>query len=71
MTSASIKLYDILVTKGVERDLAREAVAEFLTKEEATARLATKEDITRLVMWMAGFATAQTATIVAIIALFF
>ena len=71
MTTASIKLYNILIDKGVDRDLAREAVSEFLTREEASSTLATKQDITRVVMWMAGLLIGQTATILAIIALFF
>ena len=71
MASGTIKLYSILVDKGVEREIAMDAVSEFITREEAASSLATKQDITKLVMWMAGLLIAQTATIVAVIALFF
>lgn len=71
MNTTTIKLYEILVEKGVDRNLAREAVSELVTREEATVTLASKQDITKLVMWTAGLLVAQTATIVAVIALFF
>lgn len=71
MTAGTIKLYSILVDKGVDRETALEAVSEFVTRDEAAASLATKLDITRLTMWMAGLLLGQTATIVAIMALFF
>ena len=50
MTTSSIKLYDILVDKGVEREVAREAVSEFLTREEAANMLATTQGVTRITM---------------------
>jgi hypothetical protein len=71
MSSGTIKLYSILVDKGVEREIAMEAVSEFITRDEAASSLATKQDIAKLVMWMAGLLVGQTATIVAVIALFF
>ena len=71
MSSGTIKLYSILVDKGVERVVAMEAVNEFVTRDEAASSLATKEDITKLVMWMAGLLIGQTASIVAVIAIFF
>lgn len=71
MSTTSIKLYHILVDKGVDRDLAHEAVSEFITRDEAIGTLATKNDITKTVMWVAGLLVGQTATIVAVIALFF
>jgi hypothetical protein len=71
MASGTIKLYSILVDKGVEREIAMEAVSEFITRDEAASSLATKQDIAKLVMWMAGLLVGQTATIVAVIALFF
>lgn len=71
MASGTIKLYSILVDKGVEREVALEAVSEIITRDEAASSLATKQDIAKLVMWMAGLLVGQTATIVAVIALFF
>lgn len=71
MSSGTIKLYSILIDKGVEREVAKEAVSEFITRDEAASSLATKQDIAKLVMWMAGLLIGQTATIVTVIALFF
>ena len=71
MSFGSMKLYHILVDKGIDRDLAQEALSEFLTREEAQTALATKDDIAKVIMWVAGLLVGQTATIVAIIALFF
>jgi len=45
MSTAAIKLHDILVEKGVDKTTAREAVNEFVTREEAVQTLATKQDI--------------------------
>jgi hypothetical protein len=44
MSTALIKLYNILIDKGVDRKAAEEAVAEFLTRSEASELLVTKED---------------------------
>jgi len=73
MTTTTIKLYDILVDKGVDRTIAREAVDEFLSREEARLTLATREDIAsvrdemrRQTMWIAVMLVGQAAAIVAL-----
>lgn len=76
MNTASIKLYDILVEKGVDKATAREAVGEFVTREEADRVLASKADIanlntnlanlkTELIMWIIGIQIAATGLLLA------
>jgi hypothetical protein len=69
MNTATIKLYDILVDKGVSKDIAREALDEFLTKEEARLTLVTKEDMRLQTMWIAGMLIGQVAIISGVVAL--
>ncbi len=75
MSTASIKLYNILIDKGVDRDVAREAIDEFVTKEDAQT-FATKADIkdiensikgteNRLIMWMIGIQIAVVGLLIA------
>jgi len=78
MTTATIKLYDILVDKGVDKTLAREALDEFLTLDEAVQTLATKQDISdvkdqlrSVIMWVAGLLIGQIAIMTAIMAIMF
>ncbi len=71
MTTAAIKLYDLLIDNGFEREAAREAVNDILTKEEATKTLATKDDLHRHTMWVAGMLAGQIAIITGILALMF
>ncbi len=71
MTTSAIKLYDLLIDQGVDRDKARDAIDEILTKEEARLALATKEDLHRQTRWIAGMLVGQIAIITGIIALFF
>ena len=70
MSTATIKLYDILIEKGVDHTIAREALDEFLTKEEARNTLATKTEMQTLfrvqTMWIAGMLVGQGALIVAL-----
>lgn len=61
MSAATIKLYQILVDKGVDQNTAREAVDEFLSKEEARLMLVTKDDLRRHTMWVAGMFVGQIA----------
>ena len=68
MSTKSIKLYDILVEKGVDKDVAREALAEFITRDE-TENFATKSDIAdaknTMIMWMVGLQVASTSLLIA------
>lgn len=73
MTTASIKLYDILIDQGIDRTRAREAVNEFLTREEAEQVLVTRDDfhagLNRMIMWIAGMFLAQIGVSTGIMAL--
>ncbi len=71
MTTKAIALYNILVEHGVEKERAQEAVDAFLTRVEAEQVLASKTDLNRVIMWMAGLLVGQTATLTGILALFF
>lgn len=69
MNTTSIKLYNILVDKGVDRAVAESAVSEFLAKEEARLTLVTKDDLRQQTMWIAGMLIGQVAIISGIMAL--
>ena len=74
-TFASTSLYDILVEKGVDKAVAKEALADYITREEAKVTLATKEDLWRNTRWViavfVGIAFGQIVTITGIMALMF
>ncbi len=74
MATSAIKLYDLLIDKGIERTEAREAVDEIFTKEEARMTFASREDMERLfrvqTMWIAGLFIGQfVATVGALVAI--
>lgn len=75
MSTATIKLYNILVDKGVDRNVAQEAISEFLTREEALQTLSTKSDLEKAVRWLIsvfiGIVLGQMAVMTGIIALMF
>ncbi len=71
MSTAALKLYDLLIDKGFDRAEARDAVDEILTKEEARQTLVTKDDLHKQTMWMAGLLIGQIAINTGILAVFF
>ena len=67
--STAIILYDILREQGIAKDRAEKAVSAFITREEVKVTLATKDDLRRLTMWIAGMLIGQVAIMPAIISL--
>jgi len=74
LAPSAIKLYDLLIDKGIDRVEAREAVDEIFTKEEARMTFASREDMERLfraqTMWIIGLFIGQfMATVGALVAI--
>tara|TARA_R110001592_G_scaffold79445_1_gene237478 strand:- start:298 stop:513 length:216 start_codon:yes stop_codon:yes gene_type:complete len=69
--SKAIILYDILQEQGIKRDRAEKAVSAFITRDEVWETLATKDDLRRLTMWIAGMLIGQVAIMTAMISLLF
>ena len=67
--SKAIILYDILQEQGIKRDRAEKAVSAFITRDEVRETLATKDDLRRLTMWIAGMLIGQVAIMTAIISM--
>ena len=65
--SRAIILYDILQEQGIEKARAEKAVSAFITREEVQVTLATKDDLRKLTMWIAGMLIGQIAIMTAII----
>ena len=77
MTTATIKLYDILIEKGVDKTVAREALEEIVTQDEAI-HFATKQDVSEIklliersdkttIKWAVGSGFAIVAAITGIL----
>lgn len=67
--NTAIILYDILQEQGIEKARAEKAVSAFITREEVQVTLASKDDLRKLTMWIAGMLIGQVAIITAIISL--
>ena len=67
--SKAIILYDILQEQGIKRDRAEKAVSAFITRDEVRETLATKDDLRRLTMWIAGMLIGQVAIMTAIMSI--
>ena len=67
--SRAIILYDILQEQGIEKTRAEKAVSAFITREEVRDTLATKDDLRKLIMWIAGMLIGQVAIMTAIISM--
>ena len=67
--SDAIILYDILQEQGIEKARAEKAVSAFITREEVRNTLASKDDLRKLTMWIAGMLIGQVAIMTAIITL--
>ena len=67
--SKAIILYDILQEQGIAKERAEEAVSAFITRDEVRETLATKDDLRKLTMWIAGMLIGQVAIMTAIISL--
>lgn len=67
--SKAIILYDILQEQGIEKARAEKAVSAFITREEVQVTLATKDDLRKLTMWIAGMLIGQVAIMTAIISM--
>ncbi|WP_108816094.1 hypothetical protein [Loktanella sp. Alg231-35] len=65
-TTAPFELYDILIEQGIDKTRAKAAVDAFLTREEARHTLASKDDIRKLIMWIAVMMVGQLAANAAI-----
>jgi hypothetical protein len=65
-TTASFELYDILIEQGIDKTRAKAAVDAFITREEARLSLASKDDIRKLIMWIAVMMVGQLAANAAI-----
>lgn len=65
----AIILYDILLEKGIKKDRAEKAVSAFITRDEVREALATKDDLRKLTMWIAGMLVGQVAIMTGVITL--
>lgn len=64
-----ITLYDILIEQGIGKTRAKDAVKAFVTRDEARQTLATKDDLRKLTMWIAGMLIGQHALFTGLLAL--
>ncbi len=71
MSTDTIKLYNVLVDQGIDREVAREAIDPLVTKDEAFKILATKDDLRKQTMWVAGMLVGQIAINAGLMALLF
>ncbi len=67
--NTAITLYDILLEQGIAKDRAEKAVSAFITREEVRTTLATKDDLRKVTMWIAGMLVGQVAIMTAIMTL--
>ena len=67
--NTAIILYDILQEQGIEKARAEKAVSAFITREEVQVTLATKDDLRKLTMWIAGMLVGQIAVMTGVMAL--
>ena len=67
--NTAIILYDILLEQGIERTRAEQAVSAFITRDEVRLTLATKDDLRKLTMWIAGMLVGQVAILTGVISL--
>jgi uncharacterized protein YajQ (UPF0234 family) len=67
--SKAIILYDILLEQGIKKDRAEKAVSAFITRDEVRETLATKDDLRKLTMWIAGMLVGQVAVMTGVITL--
>ena len=67
--NTAIILYDILQEQGIEKARAEKAVSAFITREEVQVTLATKDDLRKLTMWIAGMLVGQVAIMAGVMAL--
>jgi len=67
--NTAITLYDILLEQGIAKDRAKKAVSAFITREEVRTTLATKDDLRKVTMWIAGMLVGQVAIMTAIMTL--
>ena len=67
--SQAIILYDILLDQGIKKDRAEKAVSAFITRDEVRETLATKDDLRKLTMWIAGMLVGQVAIMTGVITL--
>lgn len=67
--NTAITLYDILLEQGVARDRAAKAVSAFITREEVKTTIATKDDLRKFTMWIAGMLIGQVAIMTGVMAL--
>lgn len=67
--NTAITLYDILLEQGIAKDRAEKAVSAFITREEVRTTLATKDDLRKLAMWIAGMLVGQIAVMTGVMAL--
>ena len=65
-TTGQFELYDILLEQGIDKTRAKAAVDAFITREEARLSLANKDDIRKLIMWIAAMMVGQLAANAAI-----
>jgi hypothetical protein len=64
-----VTLYDILIEQGIDKRRAKDAVRAYLTRDEARQTLATKDDLRKMTMWIAGMLIGQVAVFSGIFAL--
>lgn len=67
--SKAIILYDILLDQGIKKGRAEKAVSAFITRDEVRETLATKDDLRKLTMWIAGMLVGQVAIMTAVMSL--
>jgi predicted metal-binding transcription factor (methanogenesis marker protein 9) len=67
--SKTFILYNILQEQGIDKERAEEAVSAFITRDEVRETLATKDDLRKLTMWIAGMLIGQVAIMTAIISM--
>lgn len=66
MTTATLEIYNILLSAGVEREKAEYLASEILTKTEAKETLATKADIYKLALGQSGLIVGAIALLLSI-----
>ncbi|MEL6575635.1 MAG: hypothetical protein AAFQ81_07070 [Pseudomonadota bacterium] len=62
-------LYDILIEQGIDKTRAKHAVKAFVTRDEARHVLATKDDLRKLTVWIAGMLIGQLVLFTGLLAL--
>ncbi|MEO0624873.1 MAG: hypothetical protein AAFU49_07095 [Pseudomonadota bacterium] len=62
-------LYDILIEQGIDKTRAKDAVKAFVTRDEARQTLATKDNLRKITMWIAGMLLGQLGLFTGLLAL--